>query len=178
MVQSAGAYCPDGNDCQDFVIHAVGFLRGGCDGWNPLPARECVRARVGGLAMLVAPQLAPVVFLVDGAHKGVAHFDKAFRNREAFVRNTVKKLNRKMCRQVFMCHPHHSVRATDSARQHEIQHVHYELQRVIGTIGFDIYVFPKGMEVTATNYGHGGWENWAGCGRHRRIQGTKTLIFS
>lgn len=78
---------------------------------------------------------------------------------------------------MFACHPNHSIHAVDPANQPHIAHRHYEISNPwIGSTGFEVYVFPRGMKVVGTNLGDGGDTNWAYCG-NVEVNG-KTVVFN
>ncbi|KAK5579750.1 hypothetical protein RB653_009436 [Dictyostelium firmibasis] len=58
---------------------------------------------------------------------------------------------------VFVCHPNHTVTGPYAKYHFEIRN------SLFSTIGFDVYVMARGRNVTATNFGDGGFDNWA-CG--------------
>ncbi|KAN0038149.1 hypothetical protein ACTA71_000321 [Dictyostelium dimigraforme] len=54
---------------------------------------------------------------------------------------------------VFVCHPNHAVTGPYAK-------YHYEVRiNIFSTIGFNVYVMSRGRNVTATNFGDGGYDN-------------------
>ncbi|EAL62179.1 hypothetical protein DDB_G0290637 [Dictyostelium discoideum AX4] len=70
---------------------------------------------------------------------------------------------------VFVCHPNHAVTGPYAKLHCEFRNTKFS------TIGYDVYIIARGRKVTATNFGDGGYDNWASGGHYN--QAGKTINF-
>ncbi|KAM9948281.1 hypothetical protein ACTFIT_001631 [Dictyostelium discoideum] len=63
---------------------------------------------------------------------------------------------------VFVCHPNHAVTGPYAKLHCEFRNTKFS------TIGYDVYIIARGRKVTATNFGDGGYDNWASGGHYNQ----------